>query len=47
MLQATGNSEEAAKFFKTAIELRNKIEGAIRDQRSHMPEIPHISLSQT
>ncbi len=47
ILQDSGNSEEAAKFFKTAIELRKEIEGAIREQRSHMSEIPQISLSQT
>ena len=47
ILQDSGNSEEAAKFFKTAIELRKKIEGAIREHHSHMSEIPQISLSQT
>ena len=47
ILQESGNSEEAAKFFKTAIELRKEIEDAIREQRSHMSEIPQVSLSHT
>ena len=47
ILQASGNSEEAVKFFKKAIELRKEIEGAIREQGSHLSEIPQISLGHT